>query len=270
MKQVKLSNTSDIRRFFRVLVEESVASAKSPLLVEADRGLDDILGDMGGSDDKGDQKAQPNKDTGDGQQSQQPKKGDDSKPAAKPDMQPGPSADQTEKDYGQHTMKKKLFTIEDLEQKDVSLESLLDKLNTIRAGKSFKDQTVAAELEEYYNGLSSTARMALYTFLKGLAQLSLGEVDGSAAVRPDAAPPGIQMSRTADSDVPSGDSSAPSTASSDSNDEHDDVADKAGTEQPKEQEVEDDEAPIKVGTTGGNAKVEALRRHIRNLIAEGR
>lgn len=76
------------------------------------------------------------------------------------------------------------------------MADIIDKLNAVRSGRSLKDEKIKDAFDEYYDGLDDEEKIALFAFLKGLAQVTSGKIDGDAAVEPDTAPsPGIEMSR---------------------------------------------------------------------------
>ena len=255
MNDINLRDPKQARAFFRILAQESVQRAKVQI-TEADE-LDDVLKSL----DTGNAKPAENPSAKPAPaKNSAPNAAATPAPAPTPDIEPGPPSSETKKDYGQDTMKKGLSTVDDLQAKDISLDNIMSKLNTIRAGKSFKDEKVSAQFEEYYNGLSSTERMAMYAFLKGLAQISLGDFDGSQAARPDSSPPGIKMARDGQEATPPVKTGA--------------VEEPTGTRPvgkmaqiEKAPTEEDEEAPIKVGTPG--AKAEGIRQRIRKLLNEG-
>lgn len=85
---------------------------------------------------------------------------------------------------------------EDLEKPTIDM--VVDKLNAIRSGRSFRDSSVQGSMEQYFNKLSEEERSALLTFLKGISQIVTGEIQGQQAVDPnDSAPgPSIKMSKS--------------------------------------------------------------------------
>jgi pyruvate dehydrogenase E2 component (dihydrolipoamide acetyltransferase) len=72
----------------------------------------------------------------------------------------------------------------DIQKGSITLEMIVDKLNTIRAGRSFKDKSIAAQMMGYFEKLSDDEKVALYAFLKGLAQIVSGEFTGYKPVSP--------------------------------------------------------------------------------------
>lgn len=77
--------------------------------------------------------------------------------------------------------------------RDIQTKDIVEKLNTIRSGKSFKDKDVALAMDEYYNSLSEAERKALYSFLKGIGQILTGEIPAEKADEPGAAPTDVKM-----------------------------------------------------------------------------
>jgi len=84
---------------------------------------------------------------------------------------------------------------EKLKNGEVKSKDIVDKLNTIRSGKSFKDSSVSGKLDEYVESLSSAERVALLAFLKGISQIVTGEVEAANATSPDDQAPSISMQK---------------------------------------------------------------------------
>lgn len=84
---------------------------------------------------------------------------------------------------------------EKLKTGEVSIEDIVSKLNSIRAGKSFKDEAVAAQIEEYIDSLKKPEKVALLAFLKGISQIVTGEVEAEEAVEPSDKEPSIKMKK---------------------------------------------------------------------------
>ena len=84
---------------------------------------------------------------------------------------------------------------EKLESGDVEVDDIVEKLNTIRSGKSFKDSAIKEKLESYINDLDKAEKTALFAFLKGVAQITTGEVDSDEAEVPDKPAPDVHMQK---------------------------------------------------------------------------
>lgn len=82
-----------------------------------------------------------------------------------------------------------------LKKGDVETDDIVTKLNTIRSGKSFKDEAIASKLDEYVKSLSGTERTALFAFLKGISQVVTGEISPDDAQDPSEPPSNIKMQR---------------------------------------------------------------------------
>ncbi len=70
------------------------------------------------------------------------------------------------------------------EQPTVSVSNIVDQLNAIRGGQSFKEPKVMDELKRYFDGLEESEQEALHAYLKGLAQIVSGQVDAGSAEEP--------------------------------------------------------------------------------------
>ena len=84
---------------------------------------------------------------------------------------------------------------EKLKSGEVEAKDIIDKLNSIRSGKSFKDDTISSQMEEYVNSLSTAEKTALLAFLKGISQIVTGEIDAQSAVDPSDPNPSIEMEK---------------------------------------------------------------------------
>lgn len=82
-----------------------------------------------------------------------------------------------------------------LKKGDVMVDDVIEKLNTIRSGKSFKEDSIKSSLEQYFNNLKKPERVALLAYLKGISQIVSGEVSGAAAIEPADKEPGIEMKK---------------------------------------------------------------------------
>jgi hypothetical protein len=83
-----------------------------------------------------------------------------------------------------------------LQKGDVAPEDIIEKLNSIRSGKSFKDQQIFSALTKYVADMSKAEKTALFAFLKGISQIVTGEFEAEAAVDPSDKAPGIEMKKT--------------------------------------------------------------------------
>lgn len=98
---------------------------------------------------------------------------------------------------------------EELKTGEVTVDSIIAKLNAIRSGKSFREDAVKHSMEEYVQSLQTAERTALLAFLKGIAQIVTGEVAGQQAVDPADPDPSVKMQKNgvgggAEGEKPSG------------------------------------------------------------------
>ena len=71
----------------------------------------------------------------------------------------------------------------------------MDKIDSIRAGKSLKDKEIQKELNDYWARLNGNERIALYAFLSGLDKIMGGEADGDKLPTPKADPYKVKMKK---------------------------------------------------------------------------
>jgi len=84
---------------------------------------------------------------------------------------------------------------EKLKKGDVKASDVVEKLNSIRAGKSFKDEAISNKLSEYVDSLSKAEKVALLAFLKGIAQIVTGEIEPDVATDPADTAPDVAMTK---------------------------------------------------------------------------
>ena len=80
---------------------------------------------------------------------------------------------------------------------EVSVDDVIEKLNSIRSGHSFRDEKVKGNMEQYVNSLSKAEKTALLTFLKGISQIITGEISSEEAVEPSDNPSDVTMKKGA-------------------------------------------------------------------------
>jgi len=93
---------------------------------------------------------------------------------------------------------------EELKSGEVTVDSIIAKLNAIRSGKSFREDAVKHSMEEYVQSLQTAERTALLAFLKGIAQIVTGEVAGQQAVDPADPEPSVKMQKNGTGNAESG------------------------------------------------------------------
>ena len=87
-----------------------------------------------------------------------------------------------------------------LKKGEIETKDVIEKLNSIRGGKSFKDEEISAKLDEYVGSLSKAEKVALLAFLKGLAQIVTGEVEAETATNPADPEPDVKMQKGKESE----------------------------------------------------------------------
>jgi hypothetical protein len=106
--------------------------------------------------------------------------------------------EQDEEDPGKETQKPAPLPDEDkqaLQTGDVDVDDVIEKMNTIRSGRSFKDESVKANMEQYVNKLSKAEKTALFAFLKAISQIVVAELPSTDAVDPSEKPSNIKMEK---------------------------------------------------------------------------
>jgi hypothetical protein len=78
-----------------------------------------------------------------------------------------------------------------------TLKNVIDKMNSIRSGRSFRDSAVSSNLEQYFNNLDDAEKVALVSFLSGIAKIVTGEIPASNVPDPSEPPTNVHMTKSA-------------------------------------------------------------------------
>jgi hypothetical protein len=89
----------------------------------------------------------------------------------------------------------KLSDTEALKSGDVSADDIINKLNSIRAGRSFKDDVIKKNLDDYITNLNKAEKTALLAYLKGIEQIVSGQISGSDATEPRDPEPNVDTKK---------------------------------------------------------------------------
>jgi hypothetical protein len=101
-----------------------------------------------------------------------------------PDKKTKPEPSQTASDDSQK-----------LKSGDISTDDVIEVLNVIRSGKSFKDEQIHSTLDQYIQSLSDAERVALLSFAKGIASIVSGQVLAKDVKDPSNSPANIVMKK---------------------------------------------------------------------------
>ena len=139
----------------------------------------------------------------------------------------------------------------------VSFDSVIDRINVLRAGRSTKDKEIKKSLEDYYNKLDENERIVLKIFLEELSEILGGEIDGASAKDPSDPPEKFKIT--------SGEEEADAAAASDVEEKApgSPAEDMFGDEEEKEDNLPPEELPIKMNEKRSDWE---LRMKIRELM----
>jgi len=82
-----------------------------------------------------------------------------------------------------------------LEKGDVDVDDVIENLNSIRSGRSFKDESVKASMQEYVDSLEKAEKTALLAFLKAISQIVVGQLPAQQAIDPSEKPSNVKMQK---------------------------------------------------------------------------
>lgn len=83
-----------------------------------------------------------------------------------------------------------------LKEGNITSDDIVKKLNSIRAGRSFKDDEIKSQLDKYVDDLSVAEKTALFAYLKGIEQIVSGVVQADDAEEPSNPDPSVKMRKS--------------------------------------------------------------------------
>jgi len=137
-----------------------------------------------------------------------------------------------------------------------SFDSLIRAINKLRSGKSTKDSVIRDQAAVYYERLSEPERNTLVLFMKEMAAILTGELEGEDAQEPDSDPLNIKI----DQDESGEDVEFEETEKESQPPKQSEIEPQTSDTEP---EQEDDSPPIKVNES---QDIMYLREKIRNLM----
>ena len=78
---------------------------------------------------------------------------------------------------------------------DVTVDDIIDHLNQIRSGRSFRDDSIKSNMTSYVESLSTAEKTALLAFIKGISQIVTGEISATKAADPSDHPSNVKMKK---------------------------------------------------------------------------
>jgi len=181
MEKVKISSGKSLSKFLTSIIDEGVKAAMYQKALQEKEKQAAVAGHLPNMDEEDDDPL--------GLGGGDKKKSDDKEPVAQPSTDDPPAAADVDTDD------------EALASGEVTPDVIVDKLNSIRSGKSFRDSTVKGRIEQYVNALKAPEKTALLAFLKGISQIVTGEVEAPQATDPEEKPADVSMKKGEDKQV---------------------------------------------------------------------
>jgi hypothetical protein len=180
MEKVKISSGKSLSKFLTSIIDEGVKAAMYQKALQEKEKQSALAGNLPIVDEEDDDPLGL---------------GGDKKPKTSPDKEPAPEPEETPSAADVDT------DDEALKSGEVTPDVIVDKLNSIRSGKSFRDSTVKGSMEQYVNALKAPEKTALLAFLKGISQIVTGEVEAPQAADPEEHPADVKMKKGEDKQV---------------------------------------------------------------------
>lgn len=249
MTGVKIDSKAALDNLLRIVAEESVTLARAKVQKEGQELADyqerqrqfqlvQQLNDLTSApDDSEPDEEEPV------EEEDESEPGDDAAAAAPEE----PAAEPAEEPAEEPPVDDQEDPVEDPDDEEETVDKITygmikDKLNTIRSGKSLKDEEIRTELKSYFKKLSDEERISLHTFLSAIAGILTSGIEGEVADEPSNPPHDVQMSRDQETEP------APEMSK---------VVHKR-----RRPGGEDTSPPIQVG----RQNTESIRRHVRTLM----
>lgn len=180
MKNLKLDTVDKLGSFLQRIVEQSVDIAKASNSLEEKEKQQQLEADLFGDDDE----------DGDKKDTSQPQTKNVKK--ASPAPAPGDDTTDTSADKGNETngdekkdkFQKTFFSHDMPAAKDITVDMVVSRLNSIRSGRSFNNEDISVELKHYFDDLEAPERVALLSFLTGISEITNAGITGEKAPEP--------------------------------------------------------------------------------------
>jgi hypothetical protein len=82
-----------------------------------------------------------------------------------------------------------------LKKGNVKVDDIIEKLNSIRSGRSFRDEKIQTTMQRYISSLKEAEQVALLAFLKAISQIVTAEIPAEEVIDPSDYPANIWMKR---------------------------------------------------------------------------
>ena len=238
MSTLRLKSKSDIKRFFKILAEESVKEARSQVFTDpaAERlSIQTKLDDQAYGSIKEEEEEESEEDILSQASDDISDEVEDADADIEADIEASSDASS------------------DIEQ--VSLDSIREKIKAMRSGLSVDDSAVQNPMRSYFDLLSDPERKALYAFIDALAGIMTGQSSAETAPDPSEPPYNVKMTSNAEEE------SAEPEVDEEIEDDLEVEEEISDEETPKEKTV-----PIQVGSVQESASVERIRNKVKKLL----
>jgi len=234
----KIDNEVELTEFLKILSEEAVNVSKRKLKEKNRNKHDDNLQTAYLDNLRSDEKRLGVK--------LREEEGDDENKSVE-DAEDSPEAEDVE-------VKKEIEKSEEEKDYGSSFDSVMNAINSIRSGKSFKDSTIKKQAVDYYDKLNEYERTIVQVFFSEFARILTGAVTGAEAQDPSEPPYNFSIHPASDHDKDNSQSAPGKTNTS---------IDKRQASLPDEEE--DTSAPIKVNES---QNLTNIRVKLRNLMRD--
>ena len=231
---IKANSEKELLSILKIFAQESVKKAKNNLSESVDPAQESYLGSLENAKDKF-------------------------------EVDLSERDDQENVDEEEEAENSEVFTDEDaLDKEEVnsksfetSFDSVVKSINMLRAGRSTKDKEIKGELLGYYDRLSESERKILHIFLKQLANILQGAIDGDEAIDPSDPPLNAKVEFEAETDGEKTSRKSPNSKSaSQSIKTKNRIPKKSG---------EDTSAPLPI-SVGGEQDLNEIRKRVQRLM----
>ena len=223
MADIYLKTKQDVKEFLEILVEESITKATHDVEKDKQQRLARDINKLKEADEEEKKKEAD-------EEEKKKEAGDEEKKKEAGDEEPKPKA-------GEEDVAPSASPVEKKDVDIISAQSIIDKLNSIRSGKSLKDKKVNKAMVDYFNSLTPGEKTALNTFIRGLEDIIVGGETGKKTATEEDPGKTVDIEKTTPEEKsPSADTPPPG--------------------------AEDTTPPIKVG----EVQSEAMRRYAKSLM----
>ena len=172
---IKITNKNQLEAFLKKIAKNSTLKAKQQLFESPDPYINKFKSDLKGEMDELQEQEDTELEEDEEEEASEEEESDDQESE---DDETGDGDDSSPKEKRNPAAEKALSLPEYEINQEVTTEEILTAINLVRAGNSTKSKKTKQEIEDYFEKLDQEEQGVLLIYLKELAKIMTGAIDG--------------------------------------------------------------------------------------------